>query len=338
MDQKPIIAILQGDATGVGPEIVARLAVNGFFSRYCRPILIGDARVFEMGLKIIGTTTPYSSITAIDEADWGKGMPILDLKNIDPQKITMGEVNPECGAACVEMIKIGVELFKQGKIDGICFAPFNKSAMKLGGSPAPSELELMAMLFNITARFGEINMVDDVWTTRVTSHIPLSCVAEELSVAKIVDSIILANDTLISAGIEHPRIGVSALNPHAGEHGLCGAEEIELIVPAVKQAIATGIQASGPYSSDILFIKAFNREFDAAVTMFHDQGQIALKLRGFEQGITIGGGFPLPVTTCAHGTAHDIAGKCIAKTTSFENAVVMVSRMASNTVNEGRRE
>lgn len=333
MKQKPIIAILQGDATGVGPEIVARLAAKGFFDQYCRPVLIGDARVFQMGLDLVHAAAPYTRISSIEEADWNKGLPILDQKNIDPKDITMGEVNPACGAACVEMVKLGVKLFTLGKIDGICFAPFNKSAMKLGGNPASSEMELIAMLFHITTRFGEINMVDDVWTTRVTSHIPLNQVSEELNSARILDSIILANDTLKNAGIQNPKIGVSALNPHAGEHGLCGIEEIDLIIPAIEEAKKSGIDVSGPYSADILFIKAFDREFDAAVTMFHDQGQIALKLKGFEQGITIGGGFPVPVTTCAHGTAHDIAGKCIAKTTSFENAVIMVSRMASNIIN-----
>ncbi len=334
MERKPIIGILQGDATGVGPEIVARLAADSFFINHCRPVLIGDSRVFEMGLRIIGRSAPYQIITSVSQADWSKGLPILDQKDMDPETLTIGQVNLACGAACVRMIKLSIALAAAGELDGICFAPFNKSAMKLAGNPVASELELMAELLDIKNGFGEVNMVDDVWTTRVTSHIPLKQVSAALSVSGILNSIRLANNTLKDAGIPAPRIGVSALNPHGGENGLCGTEEIDLIAPAVILAQKENIDAHGSYSADVLFVKAFRKEFDAVVTMYHDQGQIALKLWGFDKGITIGGGFPFPVTTCAHGTAHDIAGKGLAKTTSFENAVAMAGQMVMHAAPE----
>jgi 4-hydroxythreonine-4-phosphate dehydrogenase len=138
----------------------------------------------------------------------------------------------------------------------------------------------------------------------------------------------LANTSLKNSGIEKPRLALAALNPHAGENGQCGREEIDIIAPAIKEAQAMSIDASGPYPSDITFIKAFAGEFDGVVTMYHDQGQIALKLRGFDEGITIAGGLPAPIVTCAHGTAYDIAGKGVVKTSAFENAVKMASRMA----------
>lgn len=328
MNEKPIVAILMGDATGIGTEILAKLAVRHFFDDYFRPILIGDARVFQMGLDLIGGKADYQAVDSVDDIDWEKGLPILDQKDLDPATIEIGKLSAECGKACNNMIKVAVDLFKQGKIKGIGFAPLNKTALIMGGLQAHSEIEEFASLLGQERGFGEVNYVDDVWTTRVTSHIPLKAVSDHLTVPKIVDTIQLAYQTVKQAGVKNPRIGISALNPHAGENGMCGDEEITVIKPAMEEAKKLGIETSGPYSSDILFIKAFDGDLDAAVTMFHDQGQIAMKLKGFDRGVTIEAGFAVPICTCAHGTAHDIAGKGIANTTAFENAMKVLARMA----------
>ena len=156
----------------------------------------------------------------------------------------------------------------------------------------------------------------------------LMAAGEALTIEKIYRAITLCHKTLKMAGFASPRIGVAALNPHCGEGGLCGREEIDVIGPAIEKAKADGMNAMGPFSSDILFYKAFGGDFDGVVTMYHDQGQIALKLKGFDGGITIAGGQPVPVVTCGHGTAYDIAGKNIVHTTSFENAIKMASQMA----------
>lgn len=328
MNTKPVIGILQGDATGIGPEIVAKLAAADFFSEYCRPLLIGDARVFVRALEQLGLQADYQVRERPEDAAWDHGMEILDLKNVDPDQVKLGVLSAVCGKACNQQIAKSVELFQASVIDGICFAPFNKSAMLMAGSGKASELEQFAALFHQTSGYGEINTVDNIWTTRVTSHIPLKAVSSHITQEKIMESIHLAYDTLIQADVKNPRIGVAALNPHAGENGKCGDEEITCIRPAVEKAVAEGINVTGPYSSDILFVKAFRGELDAAVTMYHDQGQIALKLKGFERGVTIEGGLPCPITTCAHGTAHDIAGKGIAGTTAYENALKMAATMA----------
>ena len=201
--------------------------------------------------------------------------------------------------------------------------------MKLADSPAASETELFAMLLGQNDGFGEINMLDQVWTTRVTSHIPIAEVSNHLTVEAVLSSIVLADETLKRAGYKAPCVGVSALNPHAGEGGLCGDEEIRVIAPAVEAARQRGINAQGPFAADTVFKQAFDGKFQGVVTMYHDQGQIALKLRGFERGITIGGGLAMPVTTCAHGTAHEIAWKGIASTESLNNAFRMVCVMAA---------
>lgn len=331
MVSKPVIGLILGDAGGVGPEIIAKLAANNFYDEYCRPIVLGDRRILEMGAKAAGINVPMEVVKSVEEATWRSGIPVLDQKNLDPTEITYGQLSIESGKDCLDMLKLAIQLFEEGKIDGFCFAPLNKSSMISAGCPFESEHHFMADLFNHTEPFGEINVLGNLWTTRTTSHIPIKDVSAHLSVETIMRAIHLANTTLKNSGIEKPRLGLAALNPHAGEHGKCGREELDVIAPAIIKANEMGIDVRGPFPSDILFIKAFNGDFDGVVTMYHDQGQIALKLKGFDQGITIAGGLPAPIVTCAHGTAYDIAGKGIVKTSAFENAVKMASRMAEHT-------
>ena len=328
MFQKPIVGILLGDSAGVGPEIVAKLAANGFLSQVCRPVIIGDNRVFENALNKLGLSAAHHCIESVASADWGKGVQVLDQKDQNPEEIQVGKINTGCGRAVNNMIELACELCKSGDIEGYCFGPFNKAAMIEAGCSFESEHHLMAHLFEVTGPFGEINVLGDLMTTRTTSHIPIAAVSENLTVEKILRAIVLSYNTVLSSGVAKPKLGVAALNPHAGESGRCGREEIDVIAPAIAKAKETGIDAEGPYPADILFIKAFGGEFDSVVTMYHDQGQIALKLKGFDQGITIAGGQPYPIVTCAHGTAYDIAGKGVASTSAFENAVKMAVKMA----------
>lgn len=330
MNEKPILGIILGDAAGVGPEIISKLAATGFYEEYCRPIILGDLRVFQRGAETCGLNIPVQVISKVAEATWKDGIPVLDQKNLNPENIPYGKINLESGKACLDLLKLAVELFQSKEIDGFCFGPLNKAAMIQAGCKFESEHHYMANLFNHTAPFGEINVLGDLWTTRTTSHIPIGKVSDNLSVNTIMRAITLANTTLKNSGIAKPRLGLAALNPHCGEGGKCGREEIDVITPAIEKAVSEGIDAKGPFPSDILFIKAFNGEFDGVVTMYHDQGQIALKLKGFDQGITIAGGLPAPIVTCAHGTAYDIAGKGIVKTSAFENAVKMAAKMASH--------
>lgn len=330
MKENPVLGIILGDASGVGSEIIAKCERDNFFNEYCKPIILGDYRILERAMKIIEVTLKVQIIDKVEDADWDKGLPFLDLKDVNPDNVPYGQLSVESGKACLGALKLAVELYLSNKIDGFCFAPLNKAAMIQAGCTHESEHHYMAKLFNHTDPFGEINVLGDVWTTRTTSHIPISQVSSDLSVERIMRAITLANTTLENSGIEKPRLGIASLNPHAGEAGRCGREEIDIIEPAIKMANDLGIEATGPYPSDILFIKAFNGEFNGVVTMYHDQGQIALKLKGFDQGITIAGGLPAPIVTCAHGTAYDIAGKGIVKTSSFENAIKMATKMAKH--------
>lgn len=329
MDKK-VVGILLGDASGVGPEIVAKLAVRGFFEEYCKPVLIGDVRVFEDGLRIIGAEYPHYVVDDRFELDWSKGMPVYDTGDQNPAKVVMGRINAYCGAGDVNMVKTACRLCKEGKIAGFCYAPLHKAAMKEGGMTAESETELIAEELGTEGAFGEINMIGDLMTVRVTSHIPVKDISAHLTTEGILRTIGLAYETSRSFGVSEPRIAVSGLNPHNGEGGKCGMEEIEVISPAIELAKAKGWNVMGPFPADIVFMRAFKGEFDSVVTMYHDQGQIALKVMGFEQGVTISGGQPYPITTAAHGTAFGRAGQNRASTTAFENAIKVLSRMVSD--------
>ena len=178
--------------------------------------------------------------------------------------------------------------------------------------------------------FGEMNVLDDLWMSRVTSHVSLRAALDQITPARIDAALSLADATMRGAGIATPRIAVAALNPHAGEGGLFGREEIEIIAPAVAQAAKRGIACRGPYPADTVFLKAFGGEFDGVLTMYHDQGQIATKLRGFNRGVTVTGGLSTVFTTPAHGTAFDIVGKGIATTGALEQAIRLCSRLAAS--------
>jgi 4-hydroxythreonine-4-phosphate dehydrogenase len=329
MEQKPVIGILLGDSAGVGPEIVAKVSGSGFLTGHCRPVIIGDNRVYENAIRLLGEDAPHYCTGAVSGADWERGIPVLDQKNQNPADIKYGTASREAGRAVNEMIKAACGLCVSGDIAGFAFAPFNKAAMIDAGCPFESEHHLMADIFNVAGPFGEINVVDGLMTTRTTSHIPLKDVSKALTLEAILRAIRLSHLAVKSIGVVQPRIGIAALNPHGGENGHCGREELDVIVPAIQKAREEGMAAEGPYPADILFIKAFKGEFDSVVTMYHDQGQIALKLKGFERGITVAGGQPYPIATCAHGTAYDIAGKRTVSTTAFENAVKMVVKMAN---------
>lgn len=326
-NELPILGVLLGNSAGVGPELVAKLAASNYYADYFRPVIIGDARMFAHGLNVMGGDVPYYTVDDLSSCDWTQGYPILDLKNQDPDKVAYREVTEYCGASDLLQLDTAIDLCKTGKIEGFVFGPLHKGAMKLAGLKDESEHTYLARAFGVTTPFCEVNMMDELMTVRATSHIPLDEVCRNLTEETVRDAIEMGEITGESFGIR-PRIAVAAVNPHGGEVGLCGREEVDLLQPVIEKVVReTGWNVSGPYPADTLFISALEGNFDVVVTMYHDQGQIALKLVGFKRCITIAGGQPYPITTCAHGTAFDKVGG-FAATDSFERAVRAVSRMA----------
>jgi 4-hydroxythreonine-4-phosphate dehydrogenase len=217
---------------------------------------------------------------------------------------------------------------QRGEVDAITFAPLNKRAMFDGGWRFPDEHKMFAHLLGHQGYFSEMNVLDGQWMSRVTGHMSLREALDQITPQRIREAILLADKMMRRSGIQNPRIAVNALNPHGGDHGLFGREEIELIRPVVEELAGRGINCSGPYPPDTIFIRTFAGEFDSVVSMYHDQGQIATKLHGFHRGVTITAGLETVFTTPAHGTAFDIVGKGIAKTGAMENALHLAARLA----------
>lgn len=326
---KPILGVLLGEATGIGPELIAKLCATDKFNAYCRPVVIGDRRVLEMGKRIAKVDFDIAVIDQIAQADFTGPIPFLDQADLDPAPLCLGKIDKQSGKVTGDMLVTALALTQKGEIDGFVYAPLNKAALKYGGYLFDDEQKLFAHYLNWTEPNIEMNVLGNLWTSRVTSHIPLELVSNSLSIDKILTAIRIADGTLRRVGITNPRIAVAAVNPHAGENGLCGRQEIDIIEPAVNIAKQKGIHAEGPYPSDTIFVNAFKGSYDAVVTMYHDQGQIALKVMGFQFGVTVAAGFPYAITTPAHGTAFDIAGQGIADTGATEWAVVIASKLAA---------
>ncbi len=326
---RPKIGVFHGDPNGVGPEVTVKLLTDAEVRDRARIVLVGDRRVLAMAEKVVGQEVSCRVVDRLDEAAAdGEDILFLDLPTIDPSDVTPGEATAAAGRACLETLREMLRLTTAGTLDGFCFAPLNKYALKLGGCPYEDEHVFFAREIGFDGPFCEHNVLGDLWTTRVTSHIPLGDVVPLITGERIGVAIGLAHNTLGSAGFKAPRIAVAALNPHAGDGGMFGRQEIDIIAPAVERARARGIDARGPFAPDTIFVKASDGEFDAVVTMYHDQGQIAMKLMGFKRGVTVTGGLPIPVTTPASGTAFDIVGQNIASAEGLKQAFMLVSRMA----------
>lgn len=327
---KPILGIFLGEAAGIGPEIIARLVADGTVRRYCRPLLIGDARVLELGQRIANVSFPYAVVENASQADWDGPIPMLDLKNFDPAGLVMGQINTTSGKATGDSLIASMRLLKEGAIDGFVFGPLNKEAFKKGGHHVEDEHYLFAQCLDwLDKPRGLLNVLEDLWVFRVTGHIPFKDIASQITKENVSRSITLSYETLRMAGYENPRIALGALNPHAGDGGTCGTEEIEVLNPVVEAMRAKGMDVIGPVPADTLFMHAFNKEYDSVVTLYHDQGQIATKLKAFDIGVTVSGGMPYAIATPEHGTAFDIAGKGIAKTKATEEAIRIAAQMAA---------
>ena len=327
----PVLGLMLGDATGIGPEQCARILADRRTADVARLLVVGDARVLEQGMRDAGVALAWHVYGTPEDVDWERHeIPIIDLHNLDPGSIRRGAVSAESGRVSGATLAHMIELALAQRLDGIVFAPLNKGALHAGGWRFNDEHQMFAHLTRHDGFFGEMNVLDNLWMSRVTSHVSLRTALEQITPARIDAALSLADATMRSAGFTTPRIAVSALNPHSGEGGLFGREEIEIIAPAVAEAAQRGIACKGPYPADTVFLKAFGGEFDGVLTMYHDQGQIATKLKGFNRGVTVTGGLATVFTTPAHGTAFDIVGKGVATTGALEQAIRLCSRLAAS--------
>lgn len=330
IDQLPRLGLLLGDCTGIGPELVAKITGDRRLREFARVVVIGDTRVFERGMHDAKTIVRYKVVPNVAAIDWcADAVPFIDLANIDPAKFKQGVVSAESGKLTGDTLAMAIDLAQRGDIDAITFAPLNKRAMFDGGWKFPDEHKMFAHLLGHRGYFSEMNVLDGQWMSRVTGHVSLRHALDEVTPERIRDAIVLADTMMRRSGIARPRIAVCALNPHGGENGLFGTEEIDFIRPTVERVAATGIDCRGPFPSDTIYLKVFAGDYDGAVAMYHDQGQIATKLRGFQRGITVTGGLDVVFTTPSHGTAFDIVGTGVATTGAIESAVRLAAQLAS---------
>jgi 4-hydroxythreonine-4-phosphate dehydrogenase len=327
---KPVVALTLGDPAGIGPELIARLLARPDTLAQGNVVLVGDRWLWEEGQRIADVRVACDPVAGFEDVR-GRGdasrPAFLAVDTVQPAQVHRGQAEPAGGASVLAVLNRCLDAARAGQIDAICFAPLNKLAMKLGGMKHEDELHHFAAYLGATGYFCEFNTLGSLWTARVSSHVPLKDAASYLSRERIVAATRLIHASLRASGVEAPRVAVAAFNPHGGEGGTCGREEIDIIAPAVRELNDAGIPAQGPFPADTLFIRARDGEFDAVVTMYHDQGQIAIKLLGFSRGVTVQGGLPVAITTPAHGTAYDIAGLGKADVQATANAYAIACRM-----------
>ena len=339
MKQKPVIGLVQGDPAGIGSELMVKLLSEKETTNRADIVIIGDPWVLKRGEGVVGREIPRKHIAEFSRESLSEHTADeilhLDLSIDGIDQVPFSQVSAEGGLSALTGLKTAFGLSAAGQIDGICFMPLNKESMHLGGNPFMDEIGFARDYFGVDTAASEFNIAHGMWNGRVTSHVAMKDVPGMLSQDRICQSIELANSTLKLAGYERPRIVVAAYNPHAGEGGLMGREEIDIIRPAVEQMQQRQVQVSGPFPADTLWLKVRDGEYDVVVTMYHDQGQIAIKLLGFDQGVSLLAGLPVPITTPAHGTAFDIASKNQANLDPSRNAFMMCCSMAENLSDSG---
>lgn len=314
MQEKKRIAITIGDPGGIGPEIVLKSINNPEVEGLCQFFVIGDRSVIEESLKVMNLSIDN------DAAEF------IDMCIIRDSRFIRNKPSASNGLASVTYIKKAVELAINGYVDAIVTAPISKESWKMAGFSWPGHTEMLAELTS-TKEYAMMFYSDRLKLILVTIHKALRDVPDLIKKESVLKTIRLARKACDMMDIDNPRIAVAGLNPHAGESGMFGWEEIKEIIPAINEAKASGIPVTGPYPADTLFHRAYNGEFDIIVCMYHDQGLVPLKMIAFDRAVNVTVGLPIIRTSPDHGTAYDIAWKGIANPSSMIEAIKLAVRM-----------
>lgn len=329
---RPTIAITMGDPAGIGPEIIMKALARPEAHELCRPLVVGDARRLRRAGKIVGADIAVDALSSAAEANYStSAVQCLDL-DIVPDDLAFGEMSPVAGEAAYRYIAKAVEVVQAGDAQGICTAPLSKEALHAAGHKFPGHTELLAHLTG-TPEVSMMLVSPKLRVIHVTTHIGLIDAIAKIEPGLVERVITRGHDVLVKAGIANPKIGVCAINPHAGENGLFGqGEEAEKITPAVEKCQAKGWDVRGPLPADTLFFLAGRGDYDMVVAMYHDQGHGPIKVLGLEAGVNITVGLPVIRTSVDHGTAFDIAGKGIADHRSLIEALRQAADLAPRQV------
>jgi 4-hydroxythreonine-4-phosphate dehydrogenase len=324
----PTIAITMGDAAGIGPEIIMKALASPEVRAICKPLVIGDAQRLRIAGGLVNSRLHVEALDDAREASFGHGnVECIDL-NLIPEDLPFGVTSAVAGEAAFRYIERAVRIVEAGEAQAICTAPLSKEALHAAGHRYPGHTELLAALTN-TPEVSMMLVAPKLRVIHVTTHMGLLDAIARIDAPLVGRVIVRAHETLLQSGIANPRIGVCGINPHAGENGLFGrGEEAGKIEPAIREALARGIDVKGPLPADTLFFLAARGDFDIVVAMYHDQGHGPVKVLGLEAGVNITVGLPVVRTSVDHGTAFDIAGKGVADERSLIEALRQAAELA----------
>jgi 4-hydroxythreonine-4-phosphate dehydrogenase len=318
-----------GDPAGIGPEVIVKAVATGDLLRVCRPLVIGDVQVLRAAAEVCGLTLP---VRTADPAAAGRGgaVDVLQTGHLDPGAWKWGQLSAACGRAALDYIHRAMALTDSGVAAGIVTAPINKEAAALAGSKDLGHMELFGRVYQATNQ-ATMLVSGRLRCVHLTTHYSLRQALDRITRERVLARITVTDHDFRRWGMPQPRIAVSGVNPHNGEGGLMGTEEIEQIAPAVAEARALGIEAAGPYPADSVYVRAIRGEFDAVVAMFHDQGHIPVKVHGFEESVSVALGLPIVRTSVDHGTAFDIAGTGKADARSMVESIRVAAQICAGT-------
>lgn len=328
MNRKPVLALTMGDVNGIGPEILAKALARPEIEYYCRPVVFGSPGALrEAAVFAPGTPEPQRLTDVFEHVVDGKRVGVIDA-GFPPPALRPGVLDPEAGRCAAEWIKAAVRHCLDGHIDGMVTCPISKESLQKAGYPYTGHTSLIAEMC-AAPDYRMCLFADTMRIVHITAHLSMRDAVAAVKCERIVTSIRLACDALRRLGLAQPHIAVAGLNPHAGESGVFGREEIEEILPAIEACQAEGIHCSGPYPPDTVFRRMREGEFDLVIAMYHDQGHIPLKLIAMDEGVNVTLGIPIVRTSVDHGTAYDIAGKGVAREDSLIAAVRLAALLCS---------
>ena len=328
--KKPLIAVPIGDPAGVGPEIVAKSVASEEVFEAADCVIVGDKTIIENAIKIVGVDLTVHVISEAEEGDYRKGiLNLIDLGNVDMAKFEFGKVNGMCGKAAYEYIAKCIELANEGKVDAVATTPINKESLRAGGINYIGHTEIFGAL---TGTEDPLTMFETngMRVFFLTRHVSLREMLDMITKDRIIDYVKRCMKALEKLGVTDGTMAIAGLNPHSGEHGLFGWEEVNEIMPAIEELQAEGYQVVAPIGADSVFHQAAQGRYNSVLSLYHDQGHIATKTLDFEKTIAITNGMPILRTSVDHGTAFDIAGKGIVSAVSMIEAILLAAKYAPN--------
>ena len=326
--KKTLIAVPLGDPAGIGPEIVARSIADKELFRTTDCIVIGDKKIMENAIRITGEDLKVNVVADPAEGDYREGiLNLIDLDNIDMDRFEFGKVDAMCGKAAFEYIEKSIQITMAGKADAVATTPINKESLRAGGINFIGHTEIFGAL---TGTKDPLTMFETngMRVFFLTRHLSLRAMLDQIKKERVIDYVVRCTEALRRLGVTEGTMAVAGLNPHSGEHGLFGWEEVNEIAPAVEELKKMGYNVAGPVPADSVFHQAMLGKYNSVLSLYHDQGHIATKTLDFDRTIAITNGMPILRTSVDHGTAFDIAGKGIAGAVSMKEAIRLAAKYA----------